>query len=209
MKIAYTALLLAVLPLTNANANEGIYIGVGAGIVGMDLGQNVDFPADGISLVPDDSTGIGQLFAGYRFANNWGVELGYQQFKSEASKSQQLSITTEREWDAEMTAKQFFIKPVYFWEFAPTWTLKSGLGLSYSDYDFSGGSHDDIEVGFDQEIEQGRGTVDSTENGWGVTGSVAVDYHINENWLIGTELSVVADDIVTNYQLFANLSYHF
>lgn len=209
MKLAYTALLLAALPLTYAHADEGFYVGAGAGIAGMSVAQSVDFPADGVSLEPDDSTEIGQLFAGYRFDNHWGVELAYQQFKSDTSRSQQIDATTEREWEAKMTAKQLIIKPVYFWEFAPAWTLKSGLGLSYSDYDFSGSSHDEIEIGFDEDVEQGRGSAGSTEQAWGITGSVAVDYAINENWAVGTEFSVVADDVATNYQWFANLSYRF
>lgn len=208
MKLTYSVLLLATLPMVNANASEGFYVGVGAGIVGVEQDRSIDFP-DGTSLKPDESTGIGQIFAGYRFASNWGVELGYQQFKSEDSKSQHIDPTTEREWDAQMTAKQFSIKPIYFWEFAPAWTLKSGLGLTYSDYDFSGNSHDEIEIGYGEDIEQGRSSISNSDNAWGVIGSLAVDYAINDNWAIGSEFSFVADDTVTNYQLFANASYRF
>lgn len=209
MKLAYTALLLAALPLTHATASEGFYLGAGGGIVGLDLDQSVHFPADGVSLAPDESTGIGQIFAGYRFDNNWGVELGYQQFKSDGSQSRQLDAATEREWDAELTARQLLIKPVYFWEFAPAWTLKSGLGLSYSDYDFSGSSHDEIEIGYDEDIEQGRGSVGYDDTAWGITGSLAVDYAINANWTVGTEVSIVTDDVATNYQWMANVGYRF
>lgn len=208
MKFVYSALLLTMLPLTTAHAAEGFYVGAGAGIVGLSQDQSVNFP-DGTSLTPDESSGIGQFFTGYRFDNNWGMELAYQQFNSDASHSQHIDITTEREWDAEMTAKQLIIKPVYFWEFAPAWTLKSGLGLAYSDYEFSGSSHDEIEVGFDEDIEQGRGSANHNDSAWGITGSVGVEYALNERWMIGTEASVVADNVVTNYQLFANVGYRF
>lgn len=208
MKFVYTALLLSMIPLANANASDNVYVGVGAGVVGLNQDKSVDFP-DGVSLTPDSSAGIGQFFVGYRFASNWGVELAYQQFSSDDSKSQHIDIKTEREWDAELTAKQFIIKPVYFWQLAPAWTLKSGLGVVYSDYEFSGNSHDEIEIGFDNDIEQGRGSVSHSDKAWGAIGSVGVEYAINDNWVVGTEASFVTDNLVSNYQLLANVVYHF
>jgi len=67
-----TLMLSALAAAAHADVNVGPYVGIGAGI------SRYDVDAISSTRITSDRTGSAQkLYAGYRFTEHWGVELGY------------------------------------------------------------------------------------------------------------------------------------
>ena len=136
--------------------------------------QQVQVGGESLDLAADDAgTGV-RLFAGYRLANNFGMEIGYSDFSLEAGKEVTVSALQDEEWDAEFKVGQLDLQLTYFYSLANKLTLKAGAGLVYHDADFDYGYKLDNEDAADQYLEQGN----ASDSKLGFAGSLSLHYSI-------------------------------
>jgi len=125
----------ATMASATASANEGLYLGPQLGYYNLD---------DSRSLDGDDSNSsatLGPVF-GYRFHNDWALELGYHKSISgddiEVSELSYINWFGEEE-EARFDWRPFFIGGVSYFELdedfikpkmAPSWQTQLGLGIS-------------------------------------------------------------------------------
>ena len=208
----------------------GPYIGVQYGTSNIDTNEKITFeepllPQD-VSLTPDGNTGAASAFIGYQFNDKFSLELGYSDYRVDRSQEAFMGIVSyqfptsgmeldarhETEWDAEMRAKQVYILPTYLHSFSDKWQLTLGLGLTYSEYSFSGHAMDEYEALIDDDIEHHvlRSSLNSTsKNAIGGVGKIGIGYFIFPSWKVGLSAQYQADEIASAAQLALSTSYHF
>ncbi|KXF82234.1 AcfA family outer membrane beta-barrel protein [Enterovibrio coralii] len=141
MKKTYSAIALIIGSTFSAQALASPYVSLGYGISNVSQDNAVSF-SDGTNLTPDNSDSTFSGLLGYRFDNNFGFELSYNQYDANSSRSKFVSaaqsIVIEDEWDADLKAKQLVVMPVYFYALNDQLRFKCGAGLTYTQYKITG-----------------------------------------------------------------------
>jgi accessory colonization factor AcfA len=191
------------------------YVGIEYGVTSMDTEYKTIFANDNITLNPHESDTSFGGFVGYRF-DSLGLELGYKQYSADDSKSRFIGIVDnvkqEREWDADVTAKQLILKPVYFYNLNEKLLLKTGLGLTYTQYKYNSSTHDEYEslTIDDLEYDQPRsGGEASSDNVFGAIASVGIEYKVIQNLAVGASASYQLDSIASTSSFMVNATYYF
>ncbi len=195
------------------------YVGLEYGLTNMSHDYSTTFSNDNVSLTPDDSSSAFGGFVGYRF-NEFGIELGYKKFESDDSRSQNFGIVDEgkgkeykeREWDADLDASQFIFKPVYFYNINDKIQLKTGLGLTYTQYKYNSSSQDEYENVLNDDIERsvGRSGGESQKDDvWGGIASVGIEYMVIPNLALGASASYQVDSIANSTSFMLSSAYYF
>ncbi|GGK34642.1 MULTISPECIES: AcfA family outer membrane beta-barrel protein [Aliivibrio] len=191
------------------------YVGLEYGLTNMSHDYSTTFSNDNVSLTPDDSSSAFGGFVGYRF-NEFGLELGYKKFESDDSRSQMLKsdkvgYTKEREWDADLDATQFTFKPVYFYNINDKVQLKTGLGLTYTQYKFDSSANTEYENDLtDHEYTTDYVAGDSkSESVFGGIASVGIEYMVIPNLALGASASYQVDSIANSTSFMLSSAYYF
>ncbi|MUK71137.1 AcfA family outer membrane beta-barrel protein [Aliivibrio fischeri] len=191
------------------------YVGLEYGLTNMSHDYSTTFSNDNVSLTPDDSSSAFGGFVGYRF-NEFGLELGYKKFESDDSRSQMLvsdkpGYTKEREWDADLDATQFTFKPVYFYNINDKVQLKTGLGLTYTQYKFDSSANTEYENDLtDHEFTQDYVAGDSkSESVFGGIVSVGIEYMVIPNLALGASASYQVDSVANSTSFMLSSAYYF
>ena len=191
------------------------YVGLEYGLTNMSHDYSTTFSNDNVSLTPDDSSSAFGGFVGYRF-NEFGIELGYKKFESDDSRSQMLvsdkpSYTKEHEWDADLDATQFTFKPVYFYNINDKVQLKTGLGLTYTQYKFDSSANTEYENDLtDHEFTQDYVAGDSkSESVFGGIASVGIEYMVIPNLALGASASYQVDSVANSTSFMLSSAYYF
>ncbi|EHN70423.1 AcfA family outer membrane beta-barrel protein [Aliivibrio fischeri] len=191
------------------------YVGLEYGLTNMSHDYSTTFSNDNVSLTPDDSSSAFGGFVGYRF-NEFGLELGYKKFESDDSRSQMLKsdkvgYTKEREWDADLDATQFTFKPVYFYNINDKVQLKTGLGLTYTQYKFDSSANTEYENDLtDHEFTQDYVAGDSkSESVFGGIASVGIEYMVIPNLALGASASYQVDSVANSTSFMLSSAYYF
>ncbi|TGA70256.1 porin family protein [Aliivibrio fischeri] len=191
------------------------YVGLEYGLTNMSHDYSTTFSNDNVSLTPDDSSSAFGGFVGYRF-NEFGLEFGYKKFESDDSRSQMLvsdkpDYTKEREWDADLDATQFTFKPVYFYNINEKVQLKTGLGLTYTQYKFDSSANTEYENDLtDHEFTQDYVAGDSkSESVFGGIASVGIEYMVIPNLALGASASYQVDSIANSTSFMLSSAYYF
>ncbi|MUK75494.1 AcfA family outer membrane beta-barrel protein [Aliivibrio fischeri] len=191
------------------------YVGLEYGLTNMSHDYSTTFSNDNVSLTPDDSSSAFGGFVGYRF-NEFGLELGYKKFESDDSRSQMLvsdkpGYTKEREWDADLDATQFTFKPVYFYNINDKVQLKTGLGLTYTQYKFDSSANTEYENDLtDHEFTQDYVAGDSkSESVFGGIASVGIEYMVIPNLALGASASYQVDSVANSTSFMLSSAYYF
>lgn len=173
--------------------------------IGVDDYKNVQVGGETLNLAADDAGSGARLFAGYRLANNFGVELGYSDFSLEAGKEVTVSALQDEEWDAEFKVTQLDLQLTYFYPLAEKLTLKAGVGVVYHDADFAYSYKLDNEDAADQYLEQGN----ANDSKLGVTGSVSLHYNLWQqvDTVLGVQYS--NSSLADSTAAYAGLAYRF
>ncbi|MDD1779677.1 AcfA family outer membrane beta-barrel protein [Enterovibrio sp. ZSDZ35] len=194
------------------------YVSLGYGYNALSHDNSVAF-SDGTSLTPDSSDSIWSGSVGYRFDNDFGLELGYRQFNADASRSKVVSVVqntqTEDEWSADLKAKQFVVMPVYFHDVNDKLRLKGGLGLTYTKYKTTGSVSRETE----NEVTDTESSVShpsisvsngyKTENSVGLALNVGTEYEVYNGLYLGANAGFTFDDVANNTQLLGTVAYYF
>lgn len=173
--------------------------------IGVEDYKNVQVGGETLNLAADDAGSGVRLFAGYRLANNIGVELGYSDFSLEAGKEVTVSALQDEEWDAEFKVAQLDLQLTYFYPLAEKLTLKAGVGVVYHDADFAYSYKLDNEDAADQYLEQGN----ASDSKLGVTGSVSLHYNLWQqvDTVLGVQYS--NSSLADSTAAYAGLAYRF
>lgn len=191
------------------------YVGLEYGVTNMSHDYSTTFSQDNVTLTPDDSSSAFGGFVGYRF-NDFGLELGYKTFESDDSRSEYKGIVGqehhEREWDADLDASQFTFKPVYFYNINDKLQLKTGLGLTYTQYKYNSSSQDEYENVLNDDIERtvGRlGGESQKDDVWGGIASVGLEYMVIPNLALGASASYQVDSVANSTSFMLSSAYYF
>lgn len=191
------------------------YVGLEYGVTNMNHDYSTTFSQDNVTLTPDDSSSAFGGFVGYRF-NDFGLELGYKKFESDNSRSEYKGIVGqehhEREWDADLDASQFTFKPVYFYNINDKLQLKTGLGLTYTQYKYNSSSQDEFENVLNDDIERtvGRpGGESKKDDVWGGIASVGLEYMVIPNLALGASASYQVDSVANSTSFMLSSAYYF
>lgn len=191
------------------------YVGLEYGVTNMSHDYSSTFSQDNVTLTPDDSSSAFGSFVGYRF-NDFGLELGYKKFESDDSRSQMLvsdkvDYTKEREWDADLDATQVTLKPVYFYNINEKLQLKTGLGLTYTQYKFDSSANTEYENDLtDHEYTQDNTAGNSkSESVFGGIASVGIEYMVIPNLALGASASYQVDSVANSTSFMLSSAYYF
>lgn len=201
------------------------YIGIQYGMGNVSTDETVVFD-DKVTLTPDGSTDTLGVFIGYRFNDKFALEIGYSNYQVDQSRDKfngivkhqfpgsvtPLDAVHETEWDAEMEANQWSIMPTYSHALNDKWEVIVGVGLTYSQYSFSGHSADEFEAVINDDIEQTvlRSVADNVnKSAVGGIGKIGVNYFILPPWQVGLSAQYQVDSITSVAQLALTTSYHF
>ncbi|MGF1904005.1 AcfA family outer membrane beta-barrel protein [Aliivibrio salmonicida] len=210
----YVFLLMAATSTTTIAAT---YVGLEYGVTSIDHNYSTTYSADSVSLSPDDSSDTFGGFIGYRI-NDFGLELGYKKFESDDSQSkminpsEQAGFSQEREWDADLDATQLTVKPVYFYNFNDKLQLKTGLGLTYTQYKYNSSSQDEFELITNDDIESTNnrsGGESQKDTVLGGIASVGIEYMVIPNLALGASASYQVDNIANSSSFMLSSAYYF
>lgn len=195
------------------------YVGLEYGVTNMSHDYSSTFSENtgDITLTPDDSSSAFGGFVGYRF-NDFGLELGYKKFESDDSKGSGKTLSTEkpgyteeREWDADLDASQFTFKPVYFYNINEKLQLKTGLGLTYTQYKFDSSAYTEHE----NDLTDHEYTTDyvpgnsKSESALGGIASIGIEYMVIPNLALGASASYQADSVANSTSFMLSSAYYF
>ena len=206
---------------TSTTAFSAPYVGLEYGVTNMNYDYSTTFSetAGDVTLTPDDSSSAFGGFVGYRF-NDFGLELGYKKFESDDSRSEYKGLVGtapnqehhEREWDADFDASQFTFKPVYFYNINDKLQLKTGLGLTYTQYKYNSSSQDEYELVSNDDVERtvGRSGGESKKDDvWGGIASVGLEYMVIPNLALGASVSYQVDSVANSTSFMLSSAYYF
>lgn len=212
--------------LVSISAYSQPYIVAGYGVGSMSHDETLVFTDTATNAVntilkPDSSDSAWHVALGYRAENNLGLEVGYQQFEADASREIFVAYLpapdfaiVDNNWKAEIKAKRMSIKPVLFINLDERFTLKTGLGLTYTEYKISGYSYQETDrelADFETYLPIANVTnpVARTEKEVGVLASIGLEYNLWKGVTLGVDGQVGYDKIATTAQLFGTVGYQF
>lgn len=111
------------------NKHLGFYGGIGIGISAGEIQQmNVSQASD------DELSSTWKLFSGFRLNHNWGLELGYKGYDSIAFYPQRDQVSV---YEVELDRLDLYFTPTFEFDPKGFLPLKLGLGLTYSELEFT------------------------------------------------------------------------
>lgn len=229
--LTFSLLLISPVLLSAPQASADSYIQLGLGTTQINHDDDTVTFSDNTRLKPDSRSSDQNITLGFR-ADSLGLEVSYRQSGSDAEKeintknpSEIPSLPTgvsggtpneyEEEWNASLDIKQVAIKGVYFHDLSEKFTLKGGLGLSYTQYERKATytrSWEEDKVGPDWEYDQ----IDRDKNTNSAVGGIAslgVNYtpapQSLPNLMIGVEALATSDKYSTSQSLYGTLGWVF
>jgi accessory colonization factor AcfA len=203
--------------MLSSSAFAAPYVGLEYGVTSMDSKYTTNFTGDAVSLNPNEASDSFGGFIGYRF-DSVGFELGYKQYEADESRSIHIYPSTtpgfsqEREWNADVDAKQLTFKPVYFYSINEKLQLKTGLGLTYTQYKYNSSSHDEFEMILNDDVEHNvarNGGEVRKDNVFGAIASVGLEYKVIQNLAVGASASYQIDSMASASSFMLTSAYYF
>ncbi|OCH43078.1 AcfA family outer membrane beta-barrel protein [Aliivibrio fischeri] len=206
--------------LSSSSVFASTYVGLEYGISSVDSKYNTYFLDDNVSLSPSETSDSFGGFVGYKL-NTFGFELGYRQYDADASRTQFEGITgaapnkqykEETEWNADVSAKQLTFKPVYFYKINPKLQLKTGLGLTYTQYKYKSSTHSEYEMLVNDDIEYRTpraGGETQKDNVFGMIASIGLEYNVIDRLFLGASASYQLDNMANTSSLTLTSAYYF
>ncbi len=217
MKMKACVLPLACLISFGAAAKS--YVNLGYGVSSSQNDHAVTFTNTGTSVVeqsvkPRESDDSFNVTIGIDSGPNTAVELSFTNYRSSTDQSTynidgtNPGNTEIRTYEAQMTRNQFSITPVYYKPINNKMTVKGGLGLVYTQYEFSGFA--EYQIGANEEIPllDVRAS-NHTSDEYGLIGVAGFDYALMEGITVGSQAHFTYDKIATNSAIYATLGFRF
>jgi opacity protein-like surface antigen len=167
--------------------------------------ESVDFDGQHLDLTDDDSDTSVRLFAGYRFANQFGIEVGYVDFGAEDSYETKLSVTEEEEWDAEYDVTQLEVLGTYTYALNESLNVQFAAGLVWHDVEFSYAHELDVENGPDQTYSAYK----SDDDKIGFSSKIALEYNVWEQVDVLAGVRYSNSSLADSSAIFTGIQYRF
>jgi len=191
------------------------YIGLELGTMSVGGDVQDEFTGNSLDLNSDTSDTTISAFVGYQFNKQWALELGYRQFELEDSLSVDTylsdTVYSEEEWEASVEAKQIFLMPIYSYHLNDQWTLKGGVGVTYTKYEQSTEYSYEEETIYDEDVigSETSQSERAKQQQWGGVASVGVEYNITSNLSVGTSAKYHVDSYADSLSLNISTVYSF
>lgn len=229
--LALPLLLVSPMLLSTPQAMANTYIQFGLGTTQINKDDDTVTFKDNTRLTPGSSSSDQRFTLGYR-DESLGVEVSYRQTGTDAEKEIQarspgeipalpsgISGGTpneyEEEWETDLKTQQLAVKGVYFQDLSKQFTLKAGLGLTYTEYEQKSShtqSWEEDRVGPDWEYDRVNRSK-SSDSAVGGIASIAVDYtpapDSLPNLKVGLEAAATSDKYSTSQSLYGTLGWVF
>lgn len=205
----------------SACLQASMYVGIEAGAASISSDEfKTTFTADKKTLNPTGSTTNFGGFLGYKFTPNLAIELGFNQFDKDDDTEQNMGLVTrgsnqytkERQWDSNLTAKQFTLSGAYFHNFSENLQLKGLLGLSSTQYKYTSSSKDELELVINDDIEiydYRPGGETKSEDEVGFMLGVGLEYMVYKGLSLGANVKYQSDSMSQNTFGNAVIAYYF
>lgn len=203
---------IALAALFAAPAFANPYLGLEYGMLHTD--HDFEPTVNGEQLNPESNDAVLGGYLGYKFNDNWGLELGYRQFDMDDSKGNETQDATyeyEQDWDADIKAKQFTLMPMYFHNFNDKWTMKAGAGVTYTQYDYSSSYKAEQEehlTDIDTVTDYQKGPSGSS-NEFGGIASIGIEYAIVSGFTVGANAKYQIDSYANAATFSLTTAYYF
>lgn len=210
------SLLAAVLVSASFCAISAPYIGWEYGVGSASHDAQSNFKQDPLlKLEPSLEDGIFGGFVGYSLTPSWAIEMGYNQFDLEDSRSvkepyQNDGYERETEWDSSIKAKQFVLTPVFTYELNDKWLTKIKTGLTYTQYDISNSKTFEKEhIVSDAETTTSLEHNSSSSNEIGGLVSVGTEYKVLPQLTVGANVKYQFDSFANTASFNVGSTYYF
>ncbi|MGD1463191.1 AcfA family outer membrane beta-barrel protein [Vibrio harveyi] len=208
---------LTILAASSFSVAAAPYVGLEYGFGTTDHDFEPSFQADGVNLNPELEDGIFGGFIGYSINDSWAVELGYNQFDLDDSRSRfdsfdsSTGIKKEMEWDSSIKAKQITLAPVFNYTLNQKWSAKMKAGLTYTQYKAHEGKYLETENELtDHESSVAQGPVIKHDtNEVGAILSIGAEYKIFPQLTIGANAKYQLDSYANTASINVGSTYYF
>ncbi len=194
------------------------YVNLGYGVSMSKSAEEVTFTNTTSSSIeqivkPRESDDSFNVTIGIDSGPNTAIEFSYSSFRSETEldtfhPNTDASQNEIRSYSANLSRNQFSITPVYYKSVNNKMTVKGGLGLAYTQYEFTG--HAENQIGASQEfpLMDVKASTRSTDK-YGLIGVVGFDYSLLDGITVGAQANLTYDKLATNSALYATLGIRF
>ncbi|MGR5464456.1 AcfA family outer membrane beta-barrel protein [Photobacterium damselae] len=206
--------------LTSVSSVAGPYVGLEYGVLQSSHNYETSFEKD-IRVAPEKSSSIYGGFIGYKF-DQFGVELGYRQFSLDGSRELEkwgsvpnqphpVPYSVETNWDTKLDVKQIKLQPVYFHTLTTKLNLKLGLGVTYTQYDYSASTYKEYDFEpYDYETREPLpGGEQRDTAAFGASASIGLQYQLPYRFSLGVGVDAYADHIMNAVNVNINTVYEF
>lgn len=157
---------------------------------------------------PDGQVGIPGIFVGYRMNDRISWELAYNQYRTDDSRNHfDLTHLIGRS-TVDFKAKQLTIRPIYTMPVGNAFSMKAGLGLTYTKYDFRADIHnlepvDPLLAALDRRRNR------RSDKEFGGVASLGIEYNVTNNVAIGATAQYQFDSVAQVPSLKVSALYYF
>ena len=206
MKKTYLYLLALCTPLTTL-ANT--YIGAGIQTNNPSIQDNAMKSTSvnnvTLNLQKEGTSSDFHIFAGYKFDNNWGVELAFTAFEQSTELETVIDYTQEEEWEADADYTQISIAATYLYPLNDNLKLVGAVGILHHDADFNASYKIDVENGPDIN----HINVQQSDTSIGGLAAIGLQYQVYKNIDITAKAQYARSSLIGNASLMLSASYTF
>lgn len=208
---------IAILPLLCC-ASFGVfaksYVNLGYGVSAPSTDQQLTFTGtENVSISPDTSDSIWSITLGYDTGNNTTIEMAYSQFNGDTELEKPATVSgglvTSHDYQVNMKAKQFSMTPVYHKSLSNKINIKGGMGVTYTDYEFSGSTSREINGNDAGPIPGVVVPAPRSDKKWGVNATVGADYSLLEGVTIGVQANYSYDSVASHKSVLGTVGFRF
>ncbi len=208
---------ITILPLlccTSFGAFAKSYVNLGYGVSAPSTDKQLVFTGtEKVYISPDTSDSIWNIILGYATGNNTSIEMAYSQFNSDTESEKSFttsgSLVTTHEYQVNMKAQQFSITPVYHKSLSNKISIKGGMGVVYTHYEFSGSTSRELNGNDAGPIPGVIVPAPTTDKKWGVNATVGADYLLLEGLTIGIQANYSYDSIASHKSVLGTVGFRF
>ncbi len=208
---------IAILPLlccTSFGVFAKSYVNLGYGVSVPSTDQQLAFTGtENVYISPDASDSIWSITLGYDTGNNTSIELAYSQFNSDTELEKPPivagNLITTHEYQVNMKTQQFSITPVYHKSLSNKISMKGGLGVIYTHYEFSGSTSRELNGNDAGSIPGVVVPAPSSDKKWGVNATVGADYSLIDGITIGVQANYSYDSLASHKSILGTVGFRF
>lgn len=190
------------------------YLNLGYGVSVPSTDQQLVFTGiEEVYISPDTSDSVWSITLGYGMGNNTSIEMAYSQFNGDTELEKPAtvsgSVVTTYDYQVNMKAEQFSITPVYHTNFGKKISIKGGMGVTYTHYEFSGSTSRELNGNDAGPIPGAIVPSPQSDKKWGVNATVGADYLLLQGLTIGVQANYSYDNVASHKSVLGTVGFRF